>query len=273
MGFGSLSLTGAVAAAEPRLPPVSATGHTKPLPPPDIRGPGGQLLRARLLQVQTIFRHGARLPVEDGGCHDGMCTWTPADTDKTAQLEGWGRVRLYNFGDGDPLDPALEFATDRPGKLNGGGYGGRLTPLGLEQAVELGAELRSRYVDTSAARCAAVRPAYLLPASWEGARRLVRTRSTRVERTVYTAVGVLNGLYPAAGEIGSGARVSPAEIEIELTGPPENEFLVLNDQRSPRLTELFQQGLRLSAANLDTAQLAAIEAVEGGAGWFVGDER
>jgi hypothetical protein len=95
--------TAGVAACESSLP-ISAAGHSQPLPPPELFDASGRKLPARLLQVQTVFRHGARTPVEDDGCHDdGLCTWTPADCDKTARLAEWPPVRLYQFGDGDPL--------------------------------------------------------------------------------------------------------------------------------------------------------------------------
>ena len=256
-----------MALSESSLPPISATGHAKALPPPELRDASGQRVPGRLLQVQTVFRHGARLPVNDDGCRDGLFQWSLADSDKTALLSKMGPVRLFQFGDGDPLDPLTLFGDGSGGRLAGGAAGGRLTPLGLSQAVDLGNELRARYVDTSASTCAAVRLQYLLPGEWERARRLVATRSTNVERTVYTAAGVLYGLYPPAA--GSAAP----EVEISLSGAKEQEFLVLNDAACPRLSELFSQGQRLSAAHLDAAQRDVIEEVEGGAGWFVSDSR
>jgi len=269
-------------ATEASLPPLSAAGLSKPPPPPEIFDASGRKLPARLIQVQTVFRHGARLPVEDRGCRDGLATWSPSETDKSAQLQRCGRIRLFEFGSGDALDPAELFSNDSEGKLVGGGIGGRLTPLGLRQAVELGGELRARYVDASAAMCADIGDAFLLPASWERAKRLVATRSTRVERTVYTACGALCGLYPPGAAVGAavGAAADEAggaspisELEIGLNGEPPDEFLVLNDAACPRLRELFQQGLRLSAQYLDAEQLDVIATIEGGAGWMVDDAR
>ena len=98
--------------------------------------------------------------------------------------------------------------------------------------------------------CADIGDAFLLPASWERAKRLVATRSTRVERTVYTACGALCGLYPPGAAVGAavGAAADEAggaspisELEIGLNGEPPDEFLVLNDAACPRLRELFQQ--------------------------------
>lgn len=264
MGVALPGVAAASCAPESALP-LSAAGLCKPLPPPEFFDEAGRKLPARLIQVQTVFRHGARLPVEDSGCRDGLCTWTPADSDKRHQLSRFGQIRLYAHGDGDALSPVEVFGGGSGG-LVGGGSGGRLTPLGLQQAVELGNELRARYVDASAQTCASISPARLLPATWERARRLVVPRSTRVERTVYTAAGVLHGLYPAV----DGHRQIP-EIEISLSGEPSDEFLVLNDAACPRLQVLFRQGLRLSAANLDEQQRRCIETVEQGAGWLVDD--
>jgi len=264
MGVALPGVAAASCAPESALP-LSAAGLCKPLPPPEFFDEAGRKLPARLIQVQTVFRHGARLPVEDSGCRDGLCTWTPADSDKRHQLSRFGQIRLYAHGDGDALSPVEVFGGGSGG-LVGGGSGGRLTPLGLQQAVELGNELRARYVDASAQTCASISPARLLPATWERARRLVVPRSTRVERTVYTAAGVLHGLYPAV----DGHRQIP-EIEISLSGEPSDEFLVLNDAACPRLQVLFRQGLRLSAANLDEQQRRCIDTVEQGAGWLVDD--
>jgi len=123
--------------------------------------------------------------------------------------------------------------------------------------------LRARYVDSDAATCAGVRPQYLLPAEWSRARRLVCVRSTSVERTVYTAAGVVVGLFGAA----------PSEIEISLNGHPRDEFMVLNDAACPRLKQLFAQGMALSTRGRDAAQLATLAAVMRGADWHVPDEQ
>ena len=250
----------AEAAAAPPLAAASPP-HTKPPPPTLVDARGRRCAEPTLLQVQAVFRHGARLPVSDQGCRDGLCTWTSADVDKSALLAAFGsRIELFAHGSGDALDPAQLFG-GRGGLAGSVVAPGALTPVGLQQGVDLGAELRERYVDPKAAACAAVRPGFLLPSSWERARRLVHTRSTRVERTVYTAAGVLNGLYPGVG----------VPVEIALSGPPQHEFLVLNDASSPRLRELFCQGQRLSSEHLDEAQRGLIATIEAGAGWYVDD--
>jgi hypothetical protein len=282
------------------LPPISATSTTPtPLAPPVLRTADGASVKPRLLQVQAVFRHGARLPVSDEGADDETgCAWSPADADKAALLSKFKPVRLHDFGSGDATDAARLFppvTAARTGGLRGGAPGGALTPLGLRQAVELGAEYRARYVDHEAASCAAIRPHLLLPAQWASARRLVVTRSTRVERTVYTASGVLNGLYPSAD--GTVDRAPDVEIELSASSPrvracsaqpcaaratrqptgsdsmragaSQHEYLVLNDAMSPRLRELFTQGLRLSSASLDEAQRRVISHVEAKTGWLV----
>ena len=58
--------------------------------------------------------------------------------------------------------------------------------------------------------------------------------------------GVHAGLYP----VGGAASEPKLRLEIELSGTPQQEFLVLNDAGSPRLRELFQQGLRLPVTSL-----------------------
>eukprot|EP00966_Prymnesium_polylepis_P008506 196262-Prymnesium_polylepis.1 len=95
-----------------------------------------------------------------------------------------GKVTLFRPGTGDAIDPAHIFK--RPllaPTLRGGGEPGYLTRVGLQQAHDLGTELRDRYVDPQATTSAAVNRGYLLPRPWESARRLVSARSTRVERT------------------------------------------------------------------------------------------
>ena len=99
VGLAAAPSFSAMATSEPSLPPISAAG-CRPVPPPPLKDAKGR--PARLLQVQTVFRHGARTPVEDYGCRDG-CTWSPEDTDKTALLRQWGRILLLPFACGEPL--------------------------------------------------------------------------------------------------------------------------------------------------------------------------
>ena len=245
------------------LPPVSAGGITKPLDPPLLPDASGELVEARLIAVHTAFRHGARTPVDDLGSSDSTCVWKEEETDKAALLkESIGSIALFAHGSSDPIDPAVYWCGDNSGsRLMGGAHPGWLTKIGFAQSMELGRELRERYVDPTAAGSAEVRPRYLLPAGWERSRRLIETRSTRVERTAYTASGVLAGLFPGA----------KPDVEIELNGPPQDEWMVLNDASCPRLRQIFQQGLKLSSEGLTTAQQAVIRHVESGSNWVCPD--
>ena len=59
------------------VPAISAVGLSRRPDAPRILSKDGKLLSARLVQVQAIFRHGARTPVNDDGCNvdDTRCTW------------------------------------------------------------------------------------------------------------------------------------------------------------------------------------------------------
>ena len=202
-----------------------------------------------VIQVQVAFRHGARTPVEDAGCKDEeqSAQWCPAETDKTVALKKLGKVSLFRPGSGDALDPDKLFKPAagagawQGSTLHGGGHPGKLTNIGLQQGVDLGAELRGRYMDVAAATSADVRRGFLLPRPWKSARRLVAARSTRVERTVYTAQGVLSGIFPEAAADGS------LETAISLNAAADrDEYMVLNDAGCPRLRQV--PGLRRTVA-------------------------
>jgi hypothetical protein len=230
------------------------------LAPPTIKDAAGGPLPARLIQVHTAFRHGARNPVSDYGCRDGLAHWHPGDTDKSGCRKA--RVELFRPGSADPIDPVSLFGDGEDGDLAGGGRRGGLTQRGLEQGVELGAALRERYVDDRAQQSADVRPHCLLPAEYARARRLVEVRSTCVERTVFTAAGVLGGLFPELCEPDS------PSVEVDLSASDDaDEYLVLNDARCPRLRQLFNQGMQLSAAQMSPAQRELVELVEGCTDW------
>ena len=249
------------------VPAISAVGLSRRPDAPRILSKDGKLLSARLVQVQAIFRHGARTPVNDDGCNvdDTRCTWEPAETDKAHERRA--HLALYRPGSGDPIDPAERFAQGSSSRsLIGGGRPGGLTCVGAQQAYELGDELRARYVDADATTSAGVRRDRLLPAGWERARRLVAARSTCVERTVYTCAGVLGGLFPELCE-------SAPAVEVALNAADgtndAGEYMVLNDAQSPLLHLLFQQGLALSTKHLDTEQRAVIAEVEAATGWRI----
>ena len=146
----------------------------------------------RLLQVQVAFRHGARTPMDDPS--DEPVSWLTAEQDLSDQPT-LRNTRCFDPGSDVGMDPKEVFSKSpgkvfaSPGTLEGGGKSGALTREGFQQARGLGAELRARYIDGAAGP--------LLPARWEAAEPLVVVRSTRMERTVATAAGVLSGLFAA----------------------------------------------------------------------------
>jgi hypothetical protein len=137
-----------------------------------VKDSSGNCTTLRLVQVQVAFRHGARTPVEDAGAKSDGCRWLPEDTEKASLLARCGRVRLYTPGSTEGLDPLVVFAEHEPSPWNssselaGGGAPGRLTHVGLAQAVTLGADLRARYVDSEAASTYSLSPSKLLPKDW-----------------------------------------------------------------------------------------------------------
>ena len=57
-------------------------------------------------------------------------------------------------------------------------------------------------------------------------------------------------------------------MEVSLNGAQNHdEFMVLNDARCPRLTALFEQGLRISSDELDAEQLDVIHTIEHACCW------
>lgn len=265
----AVALAGGVAtAAASSLEPAEARRSSTPGLP--------SIESLTLLQVQSTFRHGARTPMEDIG--DAPVKWLPSEQRAyAAGREGkCGKLSVLYSGSGEGVDP-LELFVGRAdryasgGGLNGGGGGGILTNVGLQQANALGEALRARYVDTRAKTSTQVGRSQLLPRTWGAARRLVSTRSTLVERTVFTAGGVLAGMYPQEAE--AGELAAEVELNVPRGSHGAEEYMVINTELCPRLRELFRQGQRLSAANLDARQRAAIAQVEEGAehdSWFVG---
>lgn len=273
----SLTATAAASLGRPcssrAAPPISGTNLVAPAAPPTIRcRSSGCIIPARLVQVQVTFRHGARSPIEDLHCRDEMCQWLPQDTDKTEALRKINATVVLTHGRErwDPAtlfgDPAFTEAYSQRACLDGGGTPGRLTPVGLAQGVELGAELARRYVDPVAACATEVGAAYLLPRAWAAAAPYVHPRSTCVERTVFTAVGVLAGAFPDAARSGA-LRDVPMALNAAPGEAADSEWMVLNVQQCPRLGELFQQGVELSSSHLDEAQLRVLEQVERGSSW------
>ncbi len=221
---------------------TSAVGLTQPLPPP-IRD-GAPL---KLLQVQVAFRHGARTPMDDPS--DEPVSWTPAEQDLSDQPT-LRNTRCFDPGSAVGMDPKEVFSKSpgkvfaSPGTLEGGGKSGALTREGFQQARGLGAELRARYIDGAAGP--------LLPARWEAAEPLVVVRSTRMERTVATAAGVLSGLFAA-----DAATMRPRVL---FNG--KDEWLVAHPASGcARFREIFERGHAASWAHLNEAQRGVLERV------------
>jgi len=179
------------------------------------------------------------------------------------------RLQMLEPGSSDPVDPVEFFYhPSRLGQmptLDGGGYPGHLTRVGMSQALRLGNTFRERYVDQDADATEAVSPGRLLPNSWGKAQPHVSPRSTLVERTVFTAGGVLSGLFPADAAVGMSAEIA---LNVALHDD-KDEFMVLNVARCPRLRSLFAQGMQLTSEHYEPDQRRCIEHVEKGADWFV----
>jgi hypothetical protein len=236
IAFGGAAAT-ALAAARPHADPnrncsaacAAATSDRNAAAPPGMR----------LLQVQTCFRHGARTPIDDIG--DRPVEWRPSEQrpyTRAAERKGMCSVSLLHPGDGSPWD-ALEMAHGKERSLVGGGKPGMLTNVGFEQAVRLGAALRERYIDPHASSAADVSHQHLLPSEWPAAQQLVTTRSTFVERTVFTASAVLTGLYPTAAAAGDMA--AQVHLNVPRGSQGGEEYMVFNPSRCERLQQLFKQ--------------------------------
>ena len=104
----------------------------------------------QLMSVQVAFRHGARLPNQDvlhpgESGFTGPAAWTTADT-------AWDPAEGIPFRLNDykmkelPGGAEAKRITNSSRHLKGGGNAGRLSALGWHQTIDLGVELRARYV-------------------------------------------------------------------------------------------------------------------------------
>ena len=109
-------------------------------------------------------------------------------------------------------------------------------------SIDLGTELRKRYVDPDAKESKHVRDGFLLPCTWEFANRLVNVQSTRTERTIETAQGLISGLYP------NYLKGQENKFDIMFSGP--SEYMVLNPKSCKKLQLYFSIGKSLSTQNL-----------------------
>ncbi|KAI8472096.1 MAG: histidine phosphatase superfamily [Monoraphidium minutum] len=152
-----------------------------PLRTPIVLGGGqqdGPGEGAQLVNVQIVFRHGARTPLTEKE-YAGAFNWTCLE-----KYDGPSLVIRDAAGGAAP--PPLADAVMPP--LRGGCPQGTLTQTGYRMAADLGAALRRRYVSELR----------LLPPRYEGGG-LLYAHSTNYRRTRATLQGVLSGLYPGPG--------------------------------------------------------------------------
>ena len=219
----------------------------------------------RLIQVHTAFRHGARTPMNDLGKQP--VHWTLEEQDKTSF--SLAQFTLYQPGNGSPI-PRTSIQKNLYAKdektLLGGGYPGALTKNGMQMAIDLGTELRKRYVDVEAKENKDVRDGYLLPCTWSYARKLVNVQSTKTERTIETAQGLISGLFP------NYLKGEENKFDIMFSGP--SEYMVLNPKSCKKLQLHFAEGKLLSTQNRTDDDKKAIEIVENHSdGWVRDDEQ
>ena len=221
--------------------------------------------KLKLLQVHTAFRHGARTPMIDLGKQP--VHWTLEEQDKSNF--SLAKFTLYEPGNGSPVPRSSIqknlYAKDDK-RLLGGGYPGALTKRGMQMSIDLGTELRKRYVDPDAKESKHVRDGFLLPCTWEFANRLVNVQSTRTERTIETAQGLISGLYP------NYLKGQEHKFDIMFSGP--SEYMVLNPKSCKKLQMYFSIGKFLSTQNHTEMDKQAIQIVENHPdGWFRDDDQ
>eukprot|EP00943_MAST-04B_sp_MAST-4B-sp1_P009639 g9639.t1 len=219
----------------------------------------------RLIQAHTIFRHGARTPMNDLGKQP--VKWLLKEQDK--DNFSLAKFTLWSPGNGTPvaresIQKNLYAKDDKV--LLGGGYPGALTKNGMQMSIDLGTELRKRYVDPEAKESKDVRDGYLLPKKWKYAKKLVNVQSTQTERTIETAQGLISGLFP------NFVKGEENEFDIMFSGP--SEYMVLNPKSCKVLQYYFSEGKLLSTQNRTTDDKKAIEIVENHPdGWVRDDEQ
>lgn len=118
---------------------------------------------------------------------------------------------------------------------------GHLTDTGFQMALDLGSELRRRYINQHR----------LLPSRQLDAN-LLHAESTAVQRTVTTLRAVLTGLYPNAS----------AEVRVAVR-PYSQELMTADWEGCPALANLTTQLTNLQAARGARRALAAVA----GLGW------
>jgi hypothetical protein len=233
---------------------------------------GGRPLK--LVQVHTVFRHGSRTPMIN---MKGVF-WSLAEQTKTDLA--LAPFQLWAFGRSNPVDfqmiPKNIGREDGP-PLEGGAQSGSLTRNGMLMAIDLGKELRSRYVDEHAEESDSVRCGYLLPNQWSQSRRVLNIMSTKTSRTVETAQGLMTGMFPETVDDGIDIHLVGGNLSPNgkfLIGPePGGEFMVFWPRGCDRLAYLFGMGKRLAAQHRAQSELDLLAHIEQHEeGWMQEDE-
>ena len=177
----------------------------------------------KLLQVQTTFRHGARTPMGYFGVGKYLTHFTAEEQDLTHFNHLLCHTQAFFPATGHPID-FTKVPRNYIGEVNtplpGGGLTGNLTRVGMQQALQLGQELKARYTG-------------FIPETWKVAQRLVTVRSTYTKRTLATARGVLSGMFPVD------AKAGHMTADIDLSGSPEHQ--VYHRYSCTKLQHIFQR--------------------------------
>ena len=133
-------------------------------------------------------------------------------------------------------------------------------------SIDLGTELRKGTLTLTRRRARMSETDSLLPCTWEFANRLVNVQSTRTERTIETAQGLISGLYP------NYLKGQEHKFDIMFSGP--SEYMVLNPKSCKKLQMYFSIGKFLSTQNHTEKDKQAIQIVENHPdGWFRDDDQ
>eukprot|EP01006_Ploeotia_vitrea_P024876 TRINITY_DN57685_c0_g1_i1.p1 TRINITY_DN57685_c0_g1~~TRINITY_DN57685_c0_g1_i1.p1 ORF type:complete len:446 (+),score=25.82 TRINITY_DN57685_c0_g1_i1:150-1340(+) len=156
----------------------------------------------KLLQVHFVHRHGDRTPVHS-------YSWLPYFT-WNCTLNNYQTTTSPDIPLGDSNTFSIRHLKNSP--LKGDCNPGQLTKLGFQQAYELGRVARKHYVDNMK----------FLSSAYPGEKEAVVYTASDL-RCLQTCEGVLNGLWPANGNI-SVIQFSTAEdytdpLEKVCTGP------------------------------------------------------
>eukprot|EP00298_Acanthocystis_sp_HF-20_P001423 c11838_g1_i1.p1 GENE.c11838_g1_i1~~c11838_g1_i1.p1 ORF type:complete len:429 (-),score=129.85 c11838_g1_i1:19-1278(-) len=157
-----------------------------------------------LERVVLIFRHGARTPISNvfpGNKSNEVYFWDINEM----RLKQEDLVPALTVDDPQFRIVSEHNTKQETTKFPGGCSVGELTKLGREQAINLGNELRKRYVEELK----------LLPTQPDAS--LLELRSTNVNRTIETLRGVLFGIY--GNNFGSALHVTVASEEDETLTP------------------------------------------------------